>query len=148
MIRHATAADAPALRALYLEHLTQNPPPDPPDVAQFAEKLSVLIVSPGQHILVTEEAGEVIAAVTLILIGNLTHNLRPYGLIENVVTHASHRRQGHASALVAEACRIAQEAGAYKVMLLTGSKQECTLRFYEKCGFNRRDKTGFIRWLA
>ena len=32
-------------------------------------------------------------------------------------------------------------------MLLTGSKQESTLRFYEKAGYNCKDKTAFIQWL-
>ena len=45
------------------------------------------------------------------------------------------------------ACGIARSAGCYKVMLLTGSKQDATLRFYERAGFNQNDKTAFIRWL-
>ena len=32
-------------------------------------------------------------------------------------------------------------------MLLTGSKRESTLRFYERCGFDRHAKTAFLRRL-
>jgi hypothetical protein len=32
-------------------------------------------------------------------------------------------------------------------MLMTGSKLESTFRFYERAGYNRRDKTAFIQWL-
>lgn len=33
------------------------------------------------------------------------------------------------------------------MMLLTGSKLESTIKFYEHAGYNRNDKTAFIRWL-
>lgn len=32
-------------------------------------------------------------------------------------------------------------------MLLTGSKKESTLKFYEQAGYNRNDKTAFIQWI-
>ena len=32
-------------------------------------------------------------------------------------------------------------------MLLTGSKNPATLRFYENSGYNSNDKTAFIQWL-
>ena len=47
-----------------------------------------------------------------------------------------------------KAVEIAKSAGCYKVMLLTGAKNENTLRFYEKCGFNSKDKTAFIKWIG
>jgi GNAT superfamily N-acetyltransferase len=74
---------------------------------------------------------------------NLTHGQRPYGLIENVVTDEAFRGRGYATACLNYARDIAERENCYKLMLLTGSKQESTLRFYENAGYNRADKTGF-----
>ena len=46
-----------------------------------------------------------------------------------------------------KASEIAVENNCYKIMLLTGSKKDSTLNFYEYCGYNRNDKTAFIKWL-
>ena len=147
IIRKATPADAEALCDLYFHHLTQNPPGEPQDMALWREKLARFERDPLYHLLVGEIDGKVVSSVTLAVIENLTHNLRPYALIENVVTRADSRGRHYATELMRRACEIAAEHNCYKVMLLTGSKQEETLRFYENRGFNRKDKTGFIRWL-
>ena len=85
--------------------------------------------------------------MTLIIIENLTHNLRPYAVIENVVTHADYRGKYYATELMNKASGIAKEMGCYKIMLLTGSKKDSTLRFYENCGFDKNEKTAFIKQL-
>lgn len=88
--------------------------------------------------------GSLAATCTLIVIPNLTRGGRPYGLIENVVTHPDYRRRGLGTAVLEHALQTAWEWGCYKVMLLTGSKNEATLRFYEQAGFTRGVKTGFL----
>jgi GNAT superfamily N-acetyltransferase len=98
-------------------------------------------------LLVGEINGRVISSVTIVVIENLTRNMKPYAIIENVVTHSDFRGHGYAAALMQKASEIAASHGCYKIMLLTSAKQESTLRFYEKCGFNRNDKTAFIKWL-
>jgi GNAT superfamily N-acetyltransferase len=103
-----------------------------------------MLHNPGLHCLVVEDTGRLVASCTLVIIPNLTRGARPYGLIENVVTHVDYRRQGIATRLLQQALEIAWEAGCYKVMLLTGRKDEATLRFYEKAGFHRGEKTGFV----
>jgi ribosomal protein S18 acetylase RimI-like enzyme len=147
MIRKATITDIPDLQELYLHHLTQNPPSEPQDAGEWAALLETLSQNPDYHLLVCEENGMVVSSVTLVVIKNLTHNLRPYAIIENVVTHVAYRQKGYASALMAYAADVARQSGCYKIMLLTGSKKESTLAFYERCGFNRNDKTAFIKWI-
>jgi GNAT superfamily N-acetyltransferase len=67
-------------------------------------------------------------------------------LIENVVTHPDHRRQGFGGQVLQYALQIAWDQNCYKVMLLTGRKEESTMVFYEKAGFVRGVKTGFIAY--
>lgn len=69
---------------------------------------------------------------------------RPYGVIENVVTHAGHRRRGYAKAILRAALADAWTAQCYKVMLLTGRKDEGTFRLYESAGFYRNAKQAFV----
>ncbi len=87
---------------------------------------------------------ELVTSCTLTVIPNLTRGCRPYGVIENVVTHASHRNQGHGKAILAHALSHAWSVGCYKVMLLTGRKDEATCRFYESAGFDRHAKRAFV----
>ena len=43
--------------------------------------------------------------------------------------------------------KIAEENHCYKMMLLTGSKEESTLNFYRNAGYNSSDKTAFVQWI-
>ena len=96
------------------------------------------------RVLVADLDGSLVASCMLAIIPNLTRGARPYGLVENVVTHSAHRRQGIGTRLLRHALQIAWELNCYKVMLLTGSKSEGTLQFYEQAGFRKGTKTGFI----
>ena len=80
------------------------------------------------------ESGTLVSSCTLTVIPNLTRACRPYGLIENVVTHAAHRGHGWGKAVLRHALGEAWRQHCYKVMLLTGRKDEGTLRFYEQAG--------------
>ena len=100
-----------------------------------------------QFILVGVEDGLIVSSCVLIIIPNLTHNQQPYALIENVITHKDYRNRGYAKQLLNYAKELAIQNHCYKIMLMTSSKEEATLQFYEKAGFNQRDKTAFIQWL-
>jgi len=96
------------------------------------------------HCVVGDMGGRLVASCTLVIIPNLTRGAHPYGLIENVVTHPEYRKKGIGSSLLRYTLQLAWEKQCYKVMLLTGRQEEETLRFYEKAGFKRGVKTGFI----
>ena len=144
MIREARPEDLPALLELYL-HLHEDAVPQ--DSPQLAKTWQAILADENHHLLVYQDQGRPVSSCVCVVVPNLTRGVRPYALIENVVTHADFRGRGYASRCLARAVELAREAGCYKVMLLTGSKEEATLRFYERAGFNRADKTAFIRWL-
>ena len=99
------------------------------------------------HIIVCEVDGIIVSSCVCVIIPNLTRNIRPYALIENVVTHADYRGKGYATACLNFAKDLAVKSDCYKMMLLTGSKSESTLNFYKRAGYNCTDKTAFIQWL-
>ncbi len=43
-----------------------------------------------------EEDGQVVSSVQMAIIESLTHNIRPFAVIENVVTHGEYRNRGFA----------------------------------------------------
>jgi GNAT superfamily N-acetyltransferase len=119
-------------------------PDDPlPDAATAEAAWSALMGSDRIKIIVADRAGLLLSTCTLVTVPNLTRGVRPYGLIENVVTHPDHRRTGLGRAVLSFALDAAWQAGCYKVMLATGSRREETLRFYEQAGFDRGGKTFF-----
>lgn len=135
MIRKASAADAQALKMLYFEHLTNYPPKEEQDMTKWAQLLEKFAKDDNMYLLVLEENGTVVSSVQMAIIESLTHNVRPFAVIENVVTHFEHRNHGYASALLEEAAEIAKQKGCYKISLETGSNKESTLNFYRKNGF-------------
>lgn len=138
-VRPAGDADLPALLRLYLQF---KPDAVTPDAATVASAWAAMQARDGLTVYVAEDEGVVAASCTLVLVPNLTSGARPYALIENVVTDAAHRRRGLGHAVLQTAIAAAWAAGCYKVMLLTGSKLESTLRFYRDAGFSQ-NKTGF-----
>ena len=140
IVRTATERDPSEVLKLYW-HLH-------PDDARLetadAERVWFNLVGSGFMTVIVAQAGELlVASCTLAIVPNLSRGGRSYGVIENVVTHADHRRQGLGRRVLAHALDIGWQANCYKVLLATGSKRESTLRFYEGAGFDRGGKTYF-----
>ncbi len=141
-IRNAHQNELEVLLNLYQHlHVTDSPLPEGSTLRAVWDEI---LNDPKIHCLVVELKGEIIASCVLVVIPNLTRGAKPYGLIENVVTHTAHRRKGIATQLLRHALQVAWSQNCYKVMLLTGSKSEAIHQFYEKTGFVKGDKTGFV----
>lgn len=144
IIREIRSEDFGALMELYT-HLHEHGIPAEDDNTSTLWKR--IVEDKDYHILVAELDGMIVSSCTCVIIPNLTRNQHPYAFVENVVTHLDYRKQGLASACLERAKQIAAEEGCYKMMLMTGSKEESTLRFYEANGYNRKDKTAFVQWI-
>lgn len=141
-IRALHAADLDELLALYA-HLHVNDVPLPPR-ATVESVWAEALANPRIRYWGGFDGTMLVSSCTLTLIPNLTRGCRPYGVIENVVTHAEHRGRGWGRRLLREALACAWAQGSYKVLLLTGRQDAATWRFYEGSGFSRQGKTGFV----
>ena len=108
---------------------------------------NAIIQDENHHIIVNVIDNKIVSSCVCVIVPNLTRNIRPYAFIENVVTHEDCRGKGYATECLRNAREIAKKANCYKMMLLTGSKDEKTLKFYNNAGYNSSDKTAFIQWL-
>lgn len=144
MVREAEKRDLKEILELYLCLHEESLPPESDHLAHTWEQI---MEDRNHHLIVNEKEGKIVSSCVCVIIPNLTRNVRPYAFIENVVTHTAFRGRGLASECLNYAQKIAKENNCYKMMLLTGSKQEKTLSFYRNAGYNSSDKTAFIRWL-
>jgi len=145
MIREAKNTDLQEILELYLNlHETMIPE----DSEHLRNTWDKIINDENHHLIACEVEGKIVSSCVCVIIPNLTRNVRPYAFIENVVTHKDYRGKGYATDCLNYAKEIAKNSNCYKMMLLTGSKEENTLTFYQKAGYNSVDKTAFIQWIS
>ena len=144
MVREARQNDLREILELYLCLHEESVPESSEHLeATWAQ----IIQDENHHLIVNEINGKIISSCVCVIIPNLTRSVRPYAFIENVVTHSEHRGNGYATECLRFAKTVAEKQNCYKMMLLTGSKEPKTLRFYENAGYNSTDKTAFIQWI-
>lgn len=139
-IREVKDSDFDDLMLLY-EQVGNNPIPQ-----KSEEVLAVwnkILQNKDYHIVVADVDGAVVSTCTCVIIPNLTHNQRPYAVVENVVTDQNFRGKGYATSCLDFAKEIAIKNNCYKIMLMTGSKKETTLNFYRNAGYTDKTKTAF-----
>jgi N-acetylglutamate synthase-like GNAT family acetyltransferase len=141
-IRQLKQDDLDALLDLYTHLFDEDDPL--PDRERVTQVWRSMLDSSMLCCLGLELDARLVSSCTLTVTPNLTRGTRPYGQIENVVTHADCRRRGLGGTLIRHALRMAWEQRCYKVMLMTGRSE--THSFYQECGFRKDVKTGFIAY--
>ncbi len=119
----------------------------PDDNKYLRDTWNTIINDRNHHIIVNEINNMIVSSCVCVIIPNLTRGVRPYALIENVITHGNYRGMGYATECLNYAKKIAVNNNCYKIFWLTGSKKQSILDFYVKAGYNSKDKTAFIQWL-
>lgn len=140
-IRFARPHDLDALCALYRYLHADDAPPSRPRLEAVWQSIQD---NPNIYYFVAETDGCPVSTCNLSVVPNLTRGARPFGVIENVVTHPDHRRRGLATSLLQYALGTAWAVGCYKVMLMTGRTDPATLGFYEQAGFRPGVKVAFV----
>lgn len=140
-IREAVLGDFEEIKRLYAQ---LNP--DDPIVTDGRDQpvFETIVAADHLYLFVGELDDRLIASCYLNFVPNLTRNVSPYCVIENVVTEKELRNKGYGKKIVGHALETAWSFGCYKVMLQTGSKRESTHNFYKSCGFSADDKFAFV----
>ena len=144
MTREIKENELNELLKLYL-HLHEDSVPD--ESEHLKQTWQAIMQDSNHHIIVKIVDDEIVSSCVCVIIPNLTRGIRPYAFIENVVTHANYRGRGYAKECLNYAKEIAKQMNCYKMMLLTGAKEDATLNFYKSAGYNSADKKAFIQWL-
>ena len=143
-IREAGCGDLEGLLQLYAQ---LHGDPAPGLTESVKEIWQTMLEDPKHHVVLGCVEGKIVSSCVITVIPNLTHGQRPYALIENVITDEAHRGRGYATAVLDYAQLVAAGENTYKLMLMTGSKRERTLEFYERAGYDRSAKTAFVKKL-
>lgn len=144
MVREAIAKDLEEVLQLYL-NLHEKSVPERSE--HLIATWNQIVEDENHHLIVNVIDNKIISSCVCVIIPNLTRNIRPYAFVENIVTHRDYRGKGYATECLNYAKDIAVKQNCYKMMLLTGSKEQKTLDFYQHAGYNSTDKTAFIQWI-
>lgn len=144
MVRLAEEKDLEKVLELYLDLHEDSVPGDSEKRRDVWFKI---LGYKNYNLIVNEENGVIVSSCTCVIIPNLTRNLSSYALIENVVTKKEYEGKGYARACLDYAKNIAEENECYKMMLITGSKDERTHEFYKSCGYSSEGKTAYVNML-
>ncbi|GAB3220575.1 GNAT family N-acetyltransferase [Glycomyces halotolerans] len=141
LFREAGPGDFKAIRSLYRQLHPQDPVlQDGSDATAFEQ----ILETPGLRLFVLEVDGAVVATTYLNVIPNLTRSAAPYAVIENVVVDQDKRGAGLGKRIMRATLNAAWDAGCYKAMLQTGTRNPDTHAFYQACGFSADAKTAYL----
>lgn len=144
MVREAMKKDLDEVLKLYL-FLHEKSIPE--QSKHLISTWNQIVDDENHHLIVNIIDNKIVSSCACVIIPNLTRGVRPYAFVENVVTHKDYRGKGYATECLRYARDIAVKQNCYKMMLLTGSKDPKTLRFYQNAGYNSTDKIAFVQWI-
>jgi GNAT superfamily N-acetyltransferase len=144
-VRPATIDDLQQLRSL-LADLHEGEPWDDAHDAAARQALRSIAEEPDRRLLVADLNEQLAGTLDIIVLPNLTRNVRPWAIIENIVVAEAFRRQGVGRRLMEVALEFATAKGCYKVQLVSAKKRDAAHELYTAMGFDA-DVSGYRRYL-
>jgi GNAT superfamily N-acetyltransferase len=135
-IRDATAADLPRILELVAQLSLDAPREElgPPVPEHYRAAFQAIEADPRQRLLVLEANGRIAGTLVLVVVPNLSHQGRPYALVEDVVVDEAERGAGYGELLMRYAMDAARSAGCYKLVLTSNKRRADAHRFYKRLG--------------
>jgi GNAT superfamily N-acetyltransferase len=135
-LRVVEESDLEQLLGLYRELAENDAACMPAGIGHSRDVLNRIREDHARQLWVATDGATVIGAAELIVVPNLTHHARPWGVIENVIVSERARGGGAGTALLERLLEVAQAEGCYKVQLHSGKQRVDAHRLYRKVGFN------------
>lgn len=137
VIRHAVAADVPAIvRLLADDALGAARETDPNDVA-YARAFAAIVASPDNALFVLDAAGVVVGCAQLTVLPGLSRQGATRAQIESVRVAATRRGGGLGAVLIRHLVDLARSNGCATVQLTSDKSRADAHRFYERLGFKK-----------
>jgi GNAT superfamily N-acetyltransferase len=140
-VRRLALADLDALIALYTDIGLVGPEDDRDGLERT---WACILASDLLYYLGVFVAGTLASTCHAVIVPNLTRGARPYAIIENVGTLATHRRRGLGRLAMQAIIAQCWQAGCYKIMLASGLQRSGAHAFYQALGFDARAKQSFV----
>lgn len=136
-VREAVESDLPRLVEL-LAQLSLDEPREalsPPLPESYRQAFAQIAADTRQRLFVLEADGRIVGSLVLVIVPNLTHQGRPYAIVENVVVDEAERGKRHGELLMRHAIDEARRSDCYKVSLTSNKQRPDAHRFYQRLGF-------------
>jgi len=136
-VRAATSDDAPTLIALLAE-MDDAPMRDALLDVEGAQRIMARMADyPDFRAFLVFADGVAVGTFSLLIFCSLTHEGSKQAVLDAVVIGRRCRGQGIGSVMLEQACKIASDAGCYKIALSSNLKRMDAHRFYETHGFKQ-----------
>ena len=137
-IRHATAADLPAISAMFASDTLggHGDSSEPQFAGLYRDAFDRIDASPNDTLYVAERDGEVLGTFQTTLVTTLTGKGSSSLIVEAVHTRHDCRGQGVGEAMIRHAIADGREKGVRLVQLTSNATRLDAHRFYARLGFS------------
>jgi GNAT superfamily N-acetyltransferase len=134
-LRHAMAADLPALVALLADDPLGRAREEPTDLSPYLRAFAQIAADSSQLLVVGTSGDDVVATLQLSFLPGLSRQGALRAQIEGVRVRADWRSRGTGAVLISWAIDEARARGCAVVQLTSDRSRTDALRFYQRLGF-------------